>query len=95
MTMDNGQPANTPSAQAAQATAPAPGQPANTDPEFWMKRLHDIKKGADMQTGSSNNEGGGGMYGHSNMGNTNLLRQHAEDSNRTTAHASPTIKEEV
>lgn len=84
MTMDN---------TAGNSTGPQPASASNTDPEFWMKRLNDIKKGADIQTGPQNPEMERPVT-NSTPGNTYLLKQ-TEDSNRATSQVGPSFKDQV
>lgn len=88
MTMD--------STAAGQSVSPSqPSNASNTDPEFWLKRLNDMKKGADIPTSNATPvEVERPQHTGANVGNTYLLKG-TEDSNRTAAQASPSFKEQV
>lgn len=81
---------------AGQSASPSqPSNALNTDPEFWMKRLNEMKKGGDIPTNHTSGEvERPTMHTATNVGNTYLLKA-TEDSNRAATQASPSFKEEV
>lgn len=78
-------------------SAPPSNQPAaasNTDPEFWMKRLNDMKKGVDIPTSHHPHaEERRTMHAPTTFSST--LLKPTEDSNRIAQQSSPSFKEQV
>lgn len=88
MTMDTNTAGNS-------AVAGQPSSASNTDPEFWMKRLNEMKKGADIQTSNHVEVERTAMHpAPTNVGNTYLLKQ-TVDSNRVAAQSKDSFKEQV